>query len=112
MVDGTGAPWFLADVCVNGDRIAAIAARETATDLMQTHLSAASNKLNEVMKVLTMISTTVLPMTLISGIYGMNFDEGVWPASTKDVWGFLGSVGLMSVSALASLVFFRWKGWI
>lgn len=87
-------------------------ARETATDLMQTHLSAASNKLNEIMKVLTMISTTVLPMTLISGVYGMNFDEGVWPASTRDVLGFLGALGLMTLSGLGSLLFFRWKGWL
>src|SRR5262249_20478641 len=48
--------------------------REMATDLMQTHLAAVSNRLNEIMKVLTMISTVVLPMTLIAGIYGMNFD--------------------------------------
>ncbi|MCI0456077.1 MAG: magnesium transporter CorA family protein [Gemmataceae bacterium] len=87
-------------------------ARETASDLMQTHLSAASNKLNEVMKALTMISTTVLPMTLISGIYGMNFDPGVWPASTKDYLGFLGAVGLMLASGLGSFAFFKWKGWI
>ena len=50
-------------------------AREMVSDLMQTHLAAVSNRLNEIMKVLTMISTIVLPMTLIAGIYGMNFEE-------------------------------------
>ena len=49
------------------------AAREMVSDLMQTHLAAVSNRLNEIMKVLTMISTVILPMTLIAGIYGMNF---------------------------------------
>ncbi|MGL4419598.1 MAG: magnesium/cobalt transporter CorA, partial [Gemmataceae bacterium] len=50
-------------------------AREMVSDLMQTQLAAASNRLNEVMKVLTMISTIILPMTLIAGVYGMNFDQ-------------------------------------
>src|SRR5262245_66207132 len=53
-------------------------AREMVSDLMQTHLAATSNKLNEIMKVLTMISTTVLPMALISGIYGMHLEKNVW----------------------------------
>jgi magnesium transporter len=88
------------------------AARETATDLMQTHLSAASHKLNEVMKVLTMISTIVLPMTLVSGIYGMNFDQGVFPASTQDFTGFLMVLGIMVTLGVGALSFFRWRGWL
>src|SRR5262245_20388103 len=47
--------------------------REMASDLAQSYLASISNRLNEIMKVLTMISTVVLPMTLIAGIYGMNF---------------------------------------
>jgi magnesium transporter len=86
-------------------------ARETATDLMQTHLSSASNKLNEIMKVLTMISTTVLPMTLISGIYGMNFEESAWP-DFKTSWGFWFSLLLMVLSGGGSFLYFRWKKWI
>ncbi len=50
-------------------------AREMASDLMQTHLAAASNKLNGIMKVLAMVSTIILPMSLIASIYGMNFEE-------------------------------------
>jgi magnesium transporter len=83
--------------------------REMVTDLMQTHLAAASNKLNEVMKVLTMISTTILPMTLIAGIYGMNFEnlpEFKWPL------GYLWALGLMALSGVASFIFFKWKKWI
>jgi magnesium transporter len=85
-------------------------AREMVSDLMQTHLAAASNRLNEIMKVLTMISTVVLPMTLIAGIYGMNFKgwfpELEWPC------GYPWALGLMLLSGLASLAFFRWKKWL
>src|SRR4029078_3314438 len=47
--------------------------REMASDLLQSHLASTSNRLSQVMKVLTTISTIILPMGLISGIYGMNF---------------------------------------
>jgi magnesium transporter len=83
--------------------------REMVTDLMQTHLAAASHKLNEVMKVLTMISTVVLPMTLIAGVYGMNFEvlpEKDWK------FGYPFALGLMALTAIASFLFFRWRKWI
>jgi magnesium transporter len=84
-------------------------AREMVSDLMQTHLAAVSNRLNEIMKVLTMISTTVLPMTLIAGIYGMNFKhmpELEWE------WGYGLALGLMLAALVASLGYFRWKRWL
>jgi magnesium transporter len=84
--------------------------RDMASDLMQTHLSATSNKLNEIMKVLAMISTVVLPMTLIAGIYGMNFKtipEIDWP------FGYPFALGLMGLTGVAAFIFFfRWKKWI
>lgn len=83
--------------------------REMVSDLMQTHLSAASNKLNEIMKVLTMISTVVLPMTLIAGIYGMNFD--VLPEKTWR-FGYPFALGLMALMGVGAFIFFRWKKWI
>lgn len=85
------------------------AAREMVSDLMQTHLSAVSTRLNEVMKVLTMISTIVLPMTLIAGVYGMNFEnlpEKEWE------YGYPFALGLMALTAIVSLVYFRWKRWV
>jgi magnesium transporter len=84
-------------------------AREMVSDLMQTHLSAVSNRLNEIMKVLTMISTVVLPMTLVAGVYGMNFKhmpELEWE------WGYPMSIGLMLLVGAASFTLFRWKRWI
>jgi magnesium transporter len=84
-------------------------AREMVSDLMQTHLSAMSNRLNEVMKVLTMISTVVLPMTLVAGVYGMNFD---FMPELHEVWGYPFALGLMALTGIGSFALFRWKGWI
>jgi magnesium transporter len=85
------------------------ASREMASDLMQSYLASVSNRLNEIMKVLTMISTVVLPMTLIAGIYGMNFThmpEIDWP------WGYPFALFLMLLTGVVSFIFFRWKKWI
>jgi len=87
------------------------AAREMVSDLGETHLAAVSTRLNEVMKVLAMISTIVLPMTLIAGIYGMNFESHMWP-DFKAEWGFGFAIGAMVLTGVVSLVFFRWKKWL
>ena len=84
--------------------------REMATDLMQIHLAATSNKLNEVMKALAMISTVVLPMTLIAGIYGMNF--GDLQPEYKWRYGYPFALGLMLVTGISSFLLFRWKRWL
>jgi len=85
------------------------AAREMVSDLGETHLAAVSNRLNEIMKVLAMISTIILPLTLISSIYGMNFKnmpELEWPN------GYYYALGLMALTALVSLGLFKWRKWI
>jgi magnesium transporter len=84
-------------------------AREMVSDLLQTHLAAQSNRLNEVMKVLTMISVTILPLTLIAGIYGMNFEA---IPGLKEDWGFPVSLGLMAFAAVAAIGYFRYKRWL
>jgi magnesium transporter len=84
-------------------------AREMVSDLMQSYLAAVSNRLNEIMKVLTMISTVVLPMTLIAGVYGMNFKhmpELEWG------WGYPFALGLMALTGVVAFAWFRWKRWI
>ncbi len=83
--------------------------REMATDLSQSYLASTSNRLNQIMKVLAMISTIILPMSLIASVYGMNFEvlpELKWP------WGYPFALGLMAVSATVSLAFFVWKKWL
>ena len=66
-------------------------AREMVSDLMQTHLAAQSNKLNGIMKVLAMVSTIILPMSLVAGIYGMNFEapcrKSNGSTATRSPWG-------------------------
>lgn len=88
-------------------------AREMVTDLMQTHLSAMSNKMNGIMKTLAMISTLILPMTLVSGIYGMNFDHipeihSEWGQR----WGYPLALGMMGMVGVGALFLFYWKKWI
>lgn len=86
------------------------AAREMVSDLGETHLAAVSNRLNEIMKVLATISTIILPMTLIAGIYGMNFEENVWP-DFKSGWGFGFALAMMALTAIVTLALFRWRKW-
>jgi len=86
------------------------AAREMTSDLMQMHLSATSNRLSEVMKALTMISTVVLPMSLVAGIYGMNFP--LIPRGDDNPWGFPFALGLIALSGVIPFMLFKWKKWI
>jgi magnesium transporter len=82
--------------------------REMVSDLMESHLSATSNRLNEIMKVLTMISTVMMPMTLVTGVYGMNFDhmpEKGWR------FGYPFALGLTVVAGLIPLAVFKWRKW-
>ncbi|PSB01619.1 magnesium/cobalt transporter CorA [Merismopedia glauca] len=88
--------------------------RELTSGLMDVYLSSISNRMNEIMKLLTVISSIFIPLTFIAGIYGMNFntDKSRWnmPELNWD-YGYLFCWGLMIVIA-ASLVFFFWKrGW-
>lgn len=89
--------------------------RELVTGLMETYRSSQTHHLNEVMKVLTMISTIFMPLSFIAGVYGMNFKTDVsfwnmpelsWP------WGYPFALLIMAVVATSLLVFFRRKGWL
>lgn len=82
--------------------------RELITDLMQSYLAASSHKLNEVMKALAMISTTILPMSLIASIYGMNFK---FMPELGEVWGYPFALAAMLVAGVGSWLFFRWRKW-
>lgn len=87
------------------------AVRDLADSALNTYLSAVSNRLNEVMKVLTAAATIFLPLTLISGVYGMNFEENQWPPFSAP-WGFPAVVGSMIFIAVAFLVYFRVRRWL
>jgi magnesium transporter len=83
--------------------------RDVVSSLMDLHLSLISNRMNEVMKVLTIIATIFIPLTFIAGIYGMNFlymPELEWHYSYYVVWAVIVVVGL------SMLVFFRRLKWL
>jgi magnesium transporter len=84
-------------------------AREMVSDLMQSHLAAVSNKLNEVMKTLTMISVIGAICTLIAGIYGMNFTH---MPEIEWTYGYPFALGLMATAVAAAFAVFKWKRWI
>jgi magnesium transporter len=89
--------------------------REIASGLMDLYMTGVSHRLNEVMKVLTILSTIFLPMTFVAGVYGMNFDPDTSPLNMPELRWFFGSpfaIALMAASAGALLSYYRAKGWI
>ena len=82
--------------------------RETAVGIQEVYFSSVSNRLNEVMKVLTIISTIFIPLTFIVGVYGMNFRH--MPEIDK-VWGYPAVWGLMVAIALGMMAYFKRKKW-
>ena len=88
--------------------------KDSAQHLLDLYLNAASNRLNEIVRVLTIISVIFMPLTLIAGIYGMNFEQdGPWAMpELKWRFGYPFALGLMVFSAGGFLIFFWRKGWI
>jgi magnesium transporter len=83
--------------------------RELESGLMEIYLSSVSYRLNEVMKVLTIISTIFIPLTFVTSLYGMNFKH---MPELETWWAYPAVLLVMSVIALAMLMFFRRKGWL
>jgi magnesium transporter len=89
--------------------------RDLVTSCLDAYLSVQSNRMNEVMKTLTLISTVMLPLTFIAGVYGMNFEPDVSPYNMPELrWyhGYPFAIALMSVVALGIVIWFRRKGWM
>ena len=83
--------------------------RELTSDLANIYMTAISNRMNAVMKVLTIIATIFIPLTFVAGVYGMNFKhmpELGWRC------GYAAVLALMAVMAGGMIVFFRRKRWI
>jgi magnesium transporter len=83
--------------------------RDLVTSALDAYLSVQSNRMNEIMKTLTLMSTVMLPLTFIVGLYGMNFKhmpELDW------VWGYPAVLGLMVIVVIGILLWFRHRGWI
>lgn len=103
---------FFQDV---GDHVARVSDavdtyRDVASSVMDIYLSAISNRLNVVMKQLTVVATIFMPLTLISGIYGMNITKNMWP-SIESAWSFPAVIGSFVVIVAAMLYAFKRRGW-
>jgi magnesium transporter len=83
--------------------------RDMTESALSTYLSSVSNRMNEVMKVLTLIATIFIPLTFIAGIYGMNFanmPELEWR------YGYFGILIVMAVIGISLVIYFRKKKWV
>jgi magnesium transporter len=88
--------------------------RDLLGGVLDAYLSTTSNRLNEVMKFLTVIATVMMPMTCIAGVYGMNFDRGQ-PGNMPELgwpYGYLIALGLMALVGVAMLIYFRVRKWL
>ena len=83
--------------------------RDLISGSLEAYLSVVSNRLNEIMKVLTIFSAIMLPLTFIAGVYGMNFDN---MPELHSRYGYFGALIVMIVIALLMLFFFWRRGWI
>lgn len=91
--------------------------RELTADLRDLYMSALSNRINETMRVLTIISTMFIPLTFIAGIYGMNFDyaDGAKPLNMPELhypYGYVICWAVMILIAFGMLIYFYRQGWI
>jgi magnesium transporter len=89
--------------------------REMASALLEVYLSSVSHRMNEVMKVLTIIATIFIPLTFIAGIYGMNFDPAASPWNMPELswyWGYPAVWAVMIVVTLALVWYFRRRRWL
>ena len=83
--------------------------RDILSGMLDIYLSSMSNRLNEIMKVLTIIATIFMPLTFITSLYGMNFKnmpELQWE------YGYFGVIGIVVAIAVTMLLYFRRRRWI
>jgi magnesium transporter len=89
--------------------------RDIAGDVREFYVATVSNRMNQVVKTLTVISTIFLPLSFIASIYGMNFHTDVSPWNMPELnwrYGYLFALGLMAAVAGGMLLNFKWRGWL
>jgi len=89
--------------------------RDMVSGLLDTYMSSVSNRMNEVMKVLTIIATIFIPLGFLAGVYGMNFDRGAGSMNMPELGLPFGYIGFWGITLLISgglYLFFRRKGWL
>ena len=82
--------------------------RETVSGLMEVYLSSLDVKMNKIMKVLTIISTTFIPLTFLTGLYGMNF---LHMPFTSQQWGFYAMLICCILIVILMAGWFKRKRW-
>jgi magnesium transporter len=83
--------------------------RDIISGMLETYLSSMSNRMNEVMKVLTIIATIFIPLTFIVGLYGMNFQ---YMPELESPWGYPAVLVLMLGVSVFMLLYFKRKKWL
>lgn len=89
--------------------------RESVTGLTELYMSSMSNRMNEIMKVLTIFAAIFIPLTFVAGIYGMNFNPEVSPWNMPELsarYGYPAALAVMLAIAVVMLIYFYRKGWI
>ena len=83
--------------------------RDLVSGLFEIHFNVTANRTNDVMKVLAIFSAIMLPLSLIAGIYGMNFEN---MPELHSRYGYFAALALMCIIAIGLLIYFWRKGWI
>jgi len=84
------------------------------SSMLDIYLSSISNRMNDIMRVLTVIATIFIPLTFLAGVYGMNFDRGAGHWNMPELgwaYGYPLFWLLMIVIAALMILFFRRRGW-
>jgi magnesium transporter len=102
---------YLRDTYDHCDQLAEVidSHRELVNGLTNTYLTLLSNRTNDVMRVLTIMASIFIPLTVLAGIYGMNFE---YMPELRSRWAYPFLIGLMVILALGMLYFFRRRGWL
>jgi magnesium transporter len=83
--------------------------RDLISGSLDAYMSVVGNRMNEIMKVLTIFSAIMLPLTFIAGVYGMNFEH---MPELPTQYGYFAVLVIMLAVAIGMLVFFWKRGWI
>ena len=83
-------------------------ARDIVSGMLDIYLSSVSNRLNEIVKVLTILSSIFIPLTFIAGVYGMNFEN---MPELRQPWGYFAILALMAAVAGSLIFYFKRKKW-
>jgi magnesium transporter len=89
--------------------------RDMISSMLEIYMSSVSNKMNEVMKVLTIFASIFIPLTFIAGVYGMNFNPDVSPLNMPELnwfWGYPFVLLIMVLMAGTMLIYFKRKNWL